>query len=454
MATNPRRRRAATVAVALAALTTSGLSTAPLVAADAGASANANANRASTQRVSLGNHGRQGTTNAMDEAVSGSGRYVAFVSRASGLVHPDTNGAADVFVRDRAKATTRMVSVSSAGSQGNRRSIEPSISADGRHVAFVSRSSSLVPDDTNGVTDIFVRDLRSGTTTRASVGPDGQQANGPSVWPDLSEDGRYVAFTSSATNLGPADSGPTEDIYVRDLRTGRVTMASVGTGEVPGNNSSYSSRISADGRYVTFDSLATNLGGHTARDTWNVFLRDRRRGTTRLVSAAVAAGKANGDCATYGVSENGRFVVFESFAENLVPGGTRLEDHIYLRDVRTGRTRLVSRGIGGAEGNDGDWVADISADGRFVSFTSEATNLVRGDTNHRPDVFVWERRTGRISRVSVTNAGAQVSSAILRMVPTISSTGRVVAFGSGASNLVRGDTNHREDVFVRIRWGD
>jgi Tol biopolymer transport system component len=212
-----------------------------------------------TERVSLGPNGIQGNDVSRDAALSADGRFVAFVSDADNLVPGDTNGTYDVFVRDRRTGTTKRVSLGSNGVQGNRDSFGAALSADGRFVGFDSSANNLVPSDTNDETDVFVRDRRTGTTARISLGPNGVQGNGGSGNPSLSADGRFVAFVSDADNLVPGDTNGRNDVFVRDRRTGATARVSLGSNGVQGNHDSFWAALSADGRFVGFESFASNL---------------------------------------------------------------------------------------------------------------------------------------------------------------------------------------------------
>ena len=341
-----------------------------------------------TTRVSVASDGAQGNGDSGQPVISADGRFVAFYSSASNLVPGDTNGVEDVFVHDRLTGQTARVSVASDGAQGNGPSWGPSISADGRFVAFESRASNLVPGDTNDTTDVFVHDRLTGQTTRVSVASDGREGNSYSWLARISADGRFVVFTSDASNLVPGDTNGTWDVFVHDRQTGQTTMVSVASDGTPGNGRSIGVSISGDGRFVAFESEASNLVAGDTNGTWDVFVHDRLTGQTTRVSVA-SDGAQGADSSSGGeLSAHGRFVVFFSFASNLVPGDTNERMDVFVHDRQTGETTIVSVASDGAQGNANSSGAAISADGRFVVFTSKASNLVPGDTNGTWDVFV------------------------------------------------------------------
>ncbi len=345
-----------------------------------------------TSRVSVASDGRQGNFDSQTfraPAMSADGRFVAFESSASNLVAGDTNGRYDVFVRDRLAGVTRRVSVG-AGGQANNGSDSPAISADGRFVAFYSDASNLVAGDTNGRSDVFVRDRLAGVTRRVSVGAGGQ-ANSESFGPAISADGRFVAFYSYASNLVAGDTNGRSDVFVRDRLAGVTRRVSVGAGG-QANSDSFGPAISADGRFVAFDSSASNLVVGDTNGTFDVFVRDRLAGVTRRVSVG-AGGQANSDSLSPAISADGRFVAFESNASNLVAGDTNATDDVFVRDRLAGVTRRVSVGAGG-QANSSSGSPAISANGRSVAYTSNASNLVRGDTNGAQDVFVRDPLLG------------------------------------------------------------
>jgi TolB protein len=347
-----------------------------------------------------------------------------------------------------AATRTQLVSVSSAGAQADGSSSNSTISADGRYVAFSSSASNLVPGDTNGAEDVFVRDRRTGLTTRVSVSSAGRQGTADSSTPAISANGRYVAFASIAP-LVASDRNATNDVYVRDRWTARTSLASAARTGVAGDGGSLAPVISADGRYVGFTSTAPDLVRGDTNDAPDGFVRDRATGATIRVTVSDAGAQANGLSELTAISADGSHAALVSFATNLVPGDTNGQPDVFVRDLRAGRTSRVSVSTGGAQGNDEVSDAAISADGRYVAFVSAATNLVRGDTNGVADVFVRDRRTGLTARASVSDAGAQADGSSAN--PAISADGRFVAFASGASNLVPGDTTFTVDVFVRDR---
>ena len=231
-------------------------------------------------RVSVDSAGNQGNDDSLRSSISADGRFVAFSSEATNLVPGDTNNQNDIFVRDLLTNTTSRVSVDSAGNQGNLVSFAPSISANGRFVVLESSASNLVPGDSNNNEDIFVRDLFTNTTTRVSVDSAGNQAIGnfflplSSLLPSISADGRFVAFSSEATNLVPGDTNSRSDIFVRDLLTNTTTRVSVDSAGNQGTNESYTPSISADGRFVTFSSDASNLVPGDSNNNEDIFVRD------------------------------------------------------------------------------------------------------------------------------------------------------------------------------------
>ncbi|HEV8114281.1 MAG TPA: hypothetical protein VGR31_16030 [Planctomycetota bacterium] len=402
-----------------------------------------------TSRVSVDSAGAQGNADSYPCSISGDGRYVAFFSFADDLVAGDTNTVYDAFVRDRLLGTTERVSVDSAGVEGNDSSINCSISADGRYVAFESLANNLVAGDTNVVADIFVHDRQTGATERVSVDSAGAQGNDYSLAPSISSDGRFVVFISGATNLVAGDSNLVSDIFVRDRQNGTTERVSVGPAGVEGNGYCYSCSISVDGRTVAFQSYSDNLVAGDTNALGDVFVRDRQLGTTERVSVGPAGLEGDGDSNASLISADGRYAVFASYADNLVPGDTNGSLDVFLRDRQNGTTERVSVDSAEAEVNGASFPGSITPGGRYVAFQSFATDLVSGDTNGFSDVFVRDRANGTAELVSVDSAGAQGNGD--SYFPLISADGRVVAFYSSATDLVAGDTNGTYDAFVHDR---
>ena len=471
-------------------------------------------------------------------AMSADGRYVAFGSSASDLVANDNNGTGDIFLRDLQSGTTTLVSVNSASTgtvhslalrfnvlasvgspesdSGNGLSLNPSISADGRYVVFESYATDLVPgfgsgqyvdlyvrDMQTGTTepvnvdtgrsddlllgyqlsadgrsvafetansaltqdDIFVRDLAAHTTSLVSVSSDGHsRGNNSSYYPVISADGRFVAFRSDARNLiaGFVDGNDLAegDVYLRDLQLGTTTLVSMNRdGTASGNHGSSPLAFSANGQFLAFDSDASDLAANDANGQDDLFVRDLVHGTTALASVNLAGtGSGNGkllfsegDISSIRpplLSADGRFVVFESQADDLVANDTNGTRDVFVRDLVGGTTTLVSvnrTGIG--SGNGTSTAGGISADGRFVTFDSLASDVVANDTNGTRDVFVRDLLAGTTTLLSANSAGSGTGDqASFDALP--SSDGTTVIFFSSAANLVAIDQNNKVDIFA------
>lgn len=393
-----------------------------------------------------------------------------------------------------AAGVTARLSVTDTGAQGNGGSFSPSISADGRYVAYSSASSNLIPGDTNtcfaypqrgSCPDVFVGDLHTRTTTRVSVSVSGEEANDFSDQPALSADGRYVAFSSWASNLVTGDTnmcdlfvaGPFAscgDIFVHDRETGDVVRVSVASDDRQANDFSEQPVLSADGRYVAFASNASNLVPGDTNGVEDVFVHDRdadedgifdepgQIATTR-VSLSSAGGQADSWSVYPDLSADGRYVVFQSDATNLVPGDTNFVYDIFVHDRVTARTRRVSVSPEGTQGNDYSLgPPTISGDGRYVALRSAATNLVpEPDLNgYYYDVFVHDRDTdedgifdepGAIDNIRVNESSDGTQANSFAFLSVISDSGRAVMFWSEATNLVPGDTNGAADIFLHDR---
>ena len=399
-----------------------------------------------TTRVSVSSGGAQSNDQSRYPVISSDGRYVAFESYAGNLVAGDTNGGWDVFRHDRVTGQTMRLSVTAAGTQVFAPSYDPQITADGNYVVFMSTAQDLVANDTNGWNDIFLRSCLSGSISLISVATSGEQGNDDSSEPSISADGRYVAFTSLSTNLVNADTAVPGQVYVRDLVGRTTTRVSVSSAGVAGNGWSHVPSISPDGRYVAFQSEADNLVAGDTNGKWDIFVHDRVTATTTRVSVSTGGTQGNWNSYEPSVSRDGRYVAFESGASNLVSGDTNSAWDVFVRDRVAGTTKRVSVNETGGQGAFDSTTASISPDGRYVAFASEAS-LVTSDTNGSQDVFLRDLVANKTTRLSLNTAGIQGNGASGR--PALSANSRWIAFLSIASNLVTGDTNCVEDVFVR-----
>lgn len=381
--------------------------------------------------------------------ISGDGRFVTFSSTATNLAASDTNGAHDVFVRDLGAETTELISVTPGGAAANGASAGSSISETGRFVTFTSGATNLVAGDTNGRADVFLRDRLLGTTELVSVSSAEVQGDNLSAWAAVTPDGRFVAFGSYASNLTPGDTNGTTDIFVRDRQLGTTELVSQSTASLLANGGSQVPRISADGSLVFFESDASNLVLDDTNGWRDVFVRDRGTGETARVSLSETDSQLTTCCGASAatISSDGRFVSFGSNSTGVVAGASGYQ--VYLRDRLLGTTELVSAndaGVPGSSGSTPSLMRGVTDDGRFVTFSSLASNLATGDASGASDVFLRDRLAGTTTLLSVGLAGAVPNAASGNQV--INGDGTVVAFDSAATNLVADDTNGVHDVFV------
>ncbi|MCY2990669.1 MAG: S8 family serine peptidase [Planctomycetota bacterium] len=376
-------------------------------------------------------------------SLSADGRFVAFTSG-------NSNGG-DVFVFDRQSDSVERVSVANDGTAANGQSHDPSISADGRFVAFWSDAGNLVPNDRNGWEDVFVYDRVEHTVELVSVANDGTQANRDSRNPSISADGRFVAFWSSASNLIAGDT-TNGGVFVVDRKNASIERISVAADGTPGDGWSQDPSISADGRFVAFQSYAANLVPGDTNDEADVFVYDRQNHTIERVSLASDGTAGNGNSGSPSISADGAYVEFVSRASNLVPGDKNGLEDVFVYSRQTHTVERISVSSDGTEGNSysGEYGARVglSADGRFVAFESMASNLVPGDTNGNRDIFVFDRQERTIER-TIADSGTQGNGS--SDSASLSADGRFIAFASDASNLVYSDSNAQTDVFIYDR---
>jgi Tol biopolymer transport system component len=405
-----------------------------------------------TRRVSVDSAGAQGDGAGDSSSISADGRWVAFTSHADNLVPGDSNQEEDVFIHDCLAHTTECVSVDPAGLPGNGMSFgefSRFISADGRFVVFTSLASDLVPGDANGLADVFLRDRQSGTTEIVSISTGGSAGDGDSYAYSVSRDGRFVAFGSKATTFAPGATGAWALNYVRDRQLGTTEVVSIDSNGVLANNYCGRAALSGDGRFVAFGSTATNLDPGDANGFQDVFLRDRLSGTTELVSLSSSGTQGNETSVYPWVSDDGRYVEFMSLASNLAGSDWLGTWDVFVRDRQAATTELVSVAMNGSAGNSPSDGGSMTPDGRFVAFESYASDLVPGDTNGDVDIFVRDRLSGTTQRVSLSTGGAQAQG--WSQLPTISDDGGRVVFISTAANLGPPDTNGVNDTFLRDR---
>jgi hypothetical protein len=381
--------------------------------------------------------------------MSADGRYVAFYSGADNLVPGDSNGFGDVFVKDAQTGAIVLVSTDANGGQGDANSADPSISADGRYVAFLSGADNLVPNDTNPHYDIYVKDLQTGAIVMASTDAGGDLADNDNFSASISADGRYVAFQSAADNLVPGDTNGVQDIFVKDVQTGAIVNASTDAGGDLADGDSIDPSISANGRYVVFWSGADNLVAGDTNAAPDVFIKDLQTGAITRVSTDANGVQADSSSFNPSISADGRYVTFYSFADNLVPDDTNggVGD-VFVKDLQTGAIVLASTDASGGQANSQSDDPTISADGRYVAFHSQANNLVPADAGlpFSDNVFVKDLDTGAITQLSEGQEGAAPNGG--SGSPFISADGSFVVFDSGASNLVGGPPNGNNNVFL------
>lgn len=430
---------------------------------------------ATLSRVSVSSGGWQADHNSYRPFISADGlKYVVFYSYASNFVAGDIKWNSDIFLRDIQSGTTFRVSEGFDGSQPDADSWSPSVSDNLRYVAFRSAATNLVPSDTNNAVDVFVYDIQTGTTERVNVAtgvaqssgdttpfdnPDGSTMDG---WypPSMSADGRYVAFSSAASDLVSNDNNGVWDVFVHDRWTHATERVSVNANGEEDTRDSEGAAISADGRYVAFRTggqldvnRSTGWGSYPVTYPINIYVRDRENSTTSLISIATDGTLSNNNNYPPSITSDGRYVIFPSAAKTLAgwdaAAGDWVDtnglDDIFVRDMQTGTTERVNVATGGAQGNGPSYWGAISDDGRYVTFSSSASNLTFGDTNGARDVFVRDRRTDITIHVVMAYDGTNPNARSL--APSISSDGQYIAFDSLAGNLIQDDTNNSWDIF-------
>ena len=388
------------------------------------------------ERISVASDGTQANGYSGANSLSDDGRFVSFESNASNLVTQDLNGHTDTFIYDRLNNTVELITLADDGTQANASSNSGSISGNGRYVTYASFASNLVSGDTNNQRDIFVYDRVNKTTGRVNLGNDGTQANGASLFSVIGDDSRYVAFESVASNLVTGDTNGLGDIFLRDRIEGTTKRVNVANNGTQANGSSVLDSMSDDGRYISFTSDASNLVSGDTNGVSDIFVYDRINQTTERINLASNGSQANATSGSSSLSGNGRYVVYQSDASNLVSGDTNKVRDIFVYDRQTKNTQRVDLTTDDTQSNGDSQSASISDDGKYVAFESDADNLVSGTTNAEFDVFLRDLDAGTTEKIEANS------------FPVLSGDAQHILFNSSLSTLVANDTNDVGDVFA------
>jgi Tol biopolymer transport system component len=403
------------------------------------------------ERVSQNAAGRSEGGRSDGPAVNADGSVVAFYSDAFDLVSGDRNQRRDVFVRDNDLDQVRRISTADGGDANGSSQFggfSPAISADGCLVTFSSDATNLVADDTNGREDVFLYDCSTESIRRISIGLDGE-ANGASNFTGISADGRYIVFQSAASNLVDNDTSSRSDIFLFDRDTEEITRVNVASDGSEANRFSIDPAISGDGRIIAFISDATNLVPGDTNNVRDVFVHDRESGLTTRVNVSTTGRQADDFSFLPDLTFDGTLVAFKSAASTLVTGDTNGVPDVFVHDRTKGVTERVSVDSFGNQSQGGlSSGPSISADGRFVVFASFASNFVPGDGNGFSDIFVYDRETKQIDIVSSELDNGRPGGNVPDFPPSVSANGRWIAYASAAENIVPNDINNETDVFL------
>jgi Tol biopolymer transport system component len=394
----------------------------------------------STERISVAADGTQGDGASLLPSTDAAGRYVAFLSDAANLVPGDTNGHSDVFLRDTRLNTVELISRGRNGTPANGNAGLPRISSDGRFVVYYSQATNVVADPAGpqAIYNVYVYDRTAGTTERIPAGDHGGMSA------DISGDGRYVTYQSFSGDVVPDADGDLH-VYAYDRQEGTTTLVSRAADGSPAQSGGDDARISGDGRYVAFLSWSADLVPGDTNDEIDVFVRDLRTETTARVSVATDGTQGDGWSAEPSISADGRTIAFASEASTLTPGDTNGDYDVFVHDAVTGATTLISHAYDGSAAGFGfSYSPDISDDGTHVAFWSSVWNLVPDDTNWVGDTFVYDLAARSATRVSVTSDGAQAGGSDAGV---ITAGGEYVFYRASAPDLVPDDTNNVDDVF-------
>ncbi len=406
---------------------------------DAGVDVDADAFVPIREVISVATDGTQANGNSIFASLTADARFVVFGSEANNLVPGDRNNYRDIFIRDRQSKTTERMSVSEGGIEGDGLSNDPSISDDGLFVGFASKSSKFAILDNNGTWDAFFLDRTTKKLTCLSCDSTGTTASVGSNQVRVSADGQWIAFSSDAS-LVPEDTNSFSDVYLYERATGTRRLISRRGSEI-GNGTSWYPVISADGRFVAFDSLASNLVDNDRNNARDIFRFDRIANEITRMSVGTDGTEGTDLSAWPALSRDGQTVAFCSWSKSwITPTVYNLD--VYARDNTTSTLERASRSRTGAQGSAPSWYPAVSGDGRYVAFDSDAENLIANDTNGLLDVFFFDRMTGLTTRIATTGTADSVS--FVRLSPD----GSLALFATSDDSAVLGDSNGKRDIVL------
>lgn len=386
---------------------------------------------------------------AQQPHLSGNGAWVVFTSGATNLVVASLSGQREVFSYLLATQQIRHVSAALSGGQADGDSTANGVSADGRWILLTSQASDLSQaGDQNNTTDVFVYDQSEGEMRLVSMSPQGVAANGSSFGRDISPDGRYVVYSSEASDLTDEDTNEAWDVFVWDRESGLSERISMGPGDQQRNvQPGVHAHISDDGRYVSYHSLSDQLTPASENGVFDIFVTDRERSSTTLLSSTFTGALVDGNAFVLGMSGDGRYLSSYASASNWVEGDTNGLQDVFLIDRTAGTTKRINLGPDGQQADSESSSAVLSSDGRFLSFASAATNLVEGDDNQMDDSFVYDQVADQIRAMSRSATGEFGSGP--SQAAQFSSSGTCYVFASKASNLsLNSSTDEVVDLFV------
>lgn len=380
--------------------------------------------------------------------MSQNGAWIVFTSAASNLLQGESNGQKEVFSYFLATREVRHLSIPGGGGLGNGSSEANGISSDGRWVLLTSQASNFASNDQNSASDVFLFDQLNGELLLVSAGLSGAPGNGASLGRDLTPDGRFVVFSSSASDL-TSDDDAAWDVFVWDRTTGVTERISMGPGDQQTNVQSGShAHISEDARYVSFHSQSDLLSPGDKNGAFDIFLSDRMTKVTSRVSRSLAGGETDGNVFVLGMSDDARYFSSYAAATDLVEDDTNALSDVFLLDRTLGTTTRVNLGVDGQQANAGSSTASLSSDGRYLTFASRASNLIGNVDGKSQASFLYDLQTTRLLNLSLSRDGAPGNAD--SQVAQVSRSGRCYVLASAATNLSPEST---EDTIVDLFVG-